>query len=97
MEFMRIPTNLTKFPFRHDMNNEHSFLFLHLQYPHYIDGLKYAALYIAYSNSSINPLLYGGLNEHFRRSFIHICHCTRLRNRNRVAPGKIIDFRKPIR
>ncbi|XP_053381447.1 neuropeptide FF receptor 2-like [Mercenaria mercenaria] len=35
----------------------------------YIFGAKYAALYVAYSNSAINPVLYGCFNENFRKGF----------------------------
>ncbi|XP_060578178.1 neuropeptide FF receptor 2-like isoform X2 [Ruditapes philippinarum] len=52
----------------------------------YVLRTKYAAVYIAYFNSAINPILYGGFNENFRKGFNDAFHCILWRRRNTVAP-----------
>lgn len=54
--------------------------------PEYINTIKYIAVFAAYFNSSINPILYGGFNENFRRGFKEAFKCLLLRKRNRVNP-----------
>ncbi|XP_067671254.1 QRFP-like peptide receptor isoform X1 [Haliotis asinina] len=52
----------------------------------YLDDIKYAALYVAYLNSSLNPVLYGGFNENFRKGFIEAFRCLLIKKRNKVGP-----------
>ncbi|XP_052261870.1 neuropeptide FF receptor 2-like isoform X2 [Dreissena polymorpha] len=54
--------------------------------PGYVMKIKYAAMYIAYLNSALNPILYGGFNENFRNGFNDAFHCLLLRRRNTVVP-----------
>lgn len=60
-----------------------------VQVKSYIFKIKYAAVYIAYFNSAINPILYGGFNENFRKGFRDAFHCFLWKKRNTVAPSKI--------
>ena len=50
--------------------------------------LKFTFTYLAYFNSAINPVLYAGLNENFRRAFWQLLKCNSCRQRNKVTPGK---------
>ncbi|XP_061182415.1 QRFP-like peptide receptor [Saccostrea echinata] len=54
------------------------------QRPEYIVALKYAALYIAYSNSALNPIMYAGFNENFRRGFLDVFRCRIWKKKNRI-------------
>ncbi|KAK3090500.1 hypothetical protein FSP39_012320 [Pinctada imbricata] len=54
--------------------------------PEFIEHLRYATLYIAFFNSSINPVLYGGLNENFRKGFKEAFKCLIWRKRNQIYP-----------
>lgn len=56
------------------------------QIEEYVLRTKYAAVYIAYFNSAINPVLYGGFNENFRKGFKDAFKCILLRRRNTVTP-----------
>ncbi|XP_045211189.2 neuropeptide FF receptor 2-like [Mercenaria mercenaria] len=47
---------------------------------------KYAAVYIAYFNSALNPILYGGFNENFRKGFKDAFKCILWKRRNTIAP-----------
>ncbi|XP_061185490.1 QRFP-like peptide receptor [Saccostrea echinata] len=55
-----------------------------LKVPSFLKDLQYAALFIAYSNSAINPIIYAGMSEKFRKGFQDALHiwC----RRNRVQP-----------
>ncbi|XP_012944206.1 QRFP-like peptide receptor [Aplysia californica] len=52
--------------------------------------IKYVALYIAYLNSALNPILYSGFNENFRKGFLEgFNKCNLLKNRNRVGTATL--------
>ncbi|XP_070181547.1 neuropeptide FF receptor 2-like [Littorina saxatilis] len=57
------------------------------QVPLYVNTVKYVALYVAYLNSALNPILYGGFNDNFRRGFRDLLHCIMARKNNKVHPG----------
>lgn len=61
---------------------------IHFQVPPYMNGLKYGALYIAYFNSAINPVIYCGFNSNFRRGFLDAFKCNLIRKNNKVGTGK---------
>ena len=47
------------------------------------------ALYVAYANSALNPVLYGGFNDNFRRGFKDAFLClVPAAGKNKVHPGK---------
>ncbi|GFS01172.1 substance-K receptor-like [Elysia marginata] len=50
----------------------------------HIPTLRFVALYLAYFGSAINPYLYAGLNENFRRGFVDSFRC--LLRANRIDP-----------
>ncbi|XP_076458612.1 QRFP-like peptide receptor [Babylonia areolata] len=52
----------------------------------------YAALFIGYTNSALNPVMYAGFNENFRRGFQQMFRCRFLANSNRVAPHGKADL-----
>ncbi|XP_055954384.1 QRFP-like peptide receptor [Patella vulgata] len=54
--------------------------------PDYVQPLKYMALYIAYFNSAMNPILYGGFNENFRKGFSEAFRCLLIRRKNVIKP-----------
>ncbi|CAC5403024.1 NPFFR2 [Mytilus coruscus] len=58
-----------------------------VQIPKYVISLKYAAVYLAYFNSALNPIIYAGLNENFRKGFKEAFKCQLWRKRNQVRPG----------
>ncbi|GFR01137.1 uncharacterized protein TNCT_645761 [Trichonephila clavata] len=43
--------------------------------PYWFEGFGYFSLFLAYFNSALNPLLYGGLNNNFRQSFWNVLKC----------------------
>lgn len=55
------------------------FLFLNKQLPGWFNQASYLATFIAYSNSALNPIIYGGFNQSFRDALCNIfqCHCNR--------------------
>lgn len=57
------------------------------QIPKYVISLKYAAVYLAYFNSALNPIIYAGLNENFRKGFKEAFKCQLWGKRNQVRPG----------
>lgn len=40
-----------------------------MQLPPWFDPFYFSALMLMYANSAINPIIYGGLNESFRKGF----------------------------
>lgn len=56
------------------------------QFPAFIETLRYVALYVAYLNSSLNPILYCGFNENFRKGFMDAFRCTLTNKRVRILP-----------
>ncbi|XP_069122999.1 QRFP-like peptide receptor isoform X2 [Argopecten irradians] len=52
-----------------------------------VPTIKYIAVYFAYLNSAINPILYAGFNENFRRGFTEAFKCSLWRKKNRVTPA----------
>ncbi|XP_071133277.1 substance-P receptor-like [Mytilus edulis] len=57
-----------------------------VQIPKYVISLKYAAVYLAYFNSALNPIIYAGLNENFRKGFKEAFKCQLWGKRNQVRP-----------
>lgn len=55
------------------------------QRDNYVVALKYVALYIAYTNSAINPIMYAGFNENFRRGFLDAFKCRLWNKNNRIG------------
>ncbi|XP_052789118.1 neuropeptide FF receptor 2-like [Mya arenaria] len=55
--------------------------------PDYVLKIEYVAIYIAYCNSALNPILYGGFNENFRKGFNDAFKCTLWKRRNVVSPA----------
>ncbi|GFS71626.1 uncharacterized protein NPIL_620551 [Nephila pilipes] len=43
--------------------------------PYWFEGFQYFSMFLAYFNSALNPLLYGGLNNNFRQSFCNVLRC----------------------
>lgn len=54
--------------------------------PGYIYPLKYTALFLAYFNSAMNPVIYAGMNDNFRKGFNEAMHCRLFRQRTQVRP-----------
>ncbi|XP_025076431.1 QRFP-like peptide receptor isoform X1 [Pomacea canaliculata] len=54
--------------------------------PDYVKTVKYSAVYVAYFNSALNPILYGGFNDNFRRGFRDVFRCLR---KNKVHPDRL--------
>ena len=52
--------------------------------------VKYIAVYVAYMNSALNPILYAGFNDNFRKGFKEAFHCQLLSRLNKVTPGNDI-------
>ncbi|XP_023220961.1 cholecystokinin receptor type A-like [Centruroides sculpturatus] len=44
--------------------------------PEWFVNLNYFATFAAYSNSAINPVIYGGFNNNFRQAFLKLLKCT---------------------
>ncbi|XP_041363412.1 QRFP-like peptide receptor [Gigantopelta aegis] len=55
----------------------------------YMSTVKYVALYVAYLNSALNPILYCGFNDNFRKGFSVALR--RVCKSNRIAPDDTID------
>ncbi|XP_059156841.1 neuromedin-K receptor-like [Physella acuta] len=53
--------------------------------PQYLPTIKYVAVYMAYFNSALNPILYGGFNENFRKGFIEAFRCLLIKRSNRIG------------
>lgn len=53
--------------------------------------ITYVAMYIGYANSAINPILYAGFNENFRKGFHDAFNCTLWKRENMVTPGDVVD------
>ena len=56
-----------------------------LQLAAWVHHVKYAITSLAYYNSALNPILYAGFNENFRRGFYDVLVCS-VCKRNRVMP-----------
>ncbi|GFO12463.1 neuropeptide ff receptor 2 [Plakobranchus ocellatus] len=70
----------------------------HSKYPEYMDTVMYVALFMAYSCSAINPILYAGFNENFRRGFVEAFRCILMQHKNRIDPdGSTMRSRIPLR
>ncbi|KAK7501318.1 hypothetical protein BaRGS_00007443, partial [Batillaria attramentaria] len=54
--------------------------------PDYVKKVKFAAVYVAYLNSALNPILYGGFNDNFRRGFHDVFRCL-ITKPNKVHPA----------
>ncbi|KAK3703116.1 hypothetical protein RRG08_002974 [Elysia crispata] len=52
----------------------------------YMSTIKYIALYLAYFSSAINPYLYAGFNENYRRGFLEAFQCILMQKANRIDP-----------
>ncbi|CAH1245958.1 TACR3 [Branchiostoma lanceolatum] len=52
--------------------------------PPYFKQLRFVVLLLGYSNSAMNPIIYAGVNENFRKSFWDAYKCKHCR-RNQVA------------
>ncbi|CAH1242643.1 TACR2 [Branchiostoma lanceolatum] len=53
--------------------------------PPYFKQLRFVVLLLGYSNSAMNPIIYAGVNENFRKSFWDAYKCKHCR-RNQVQP-----------
>ncbi|KAI8521282.1 hypothetical protein Bbelb_010360 [Branchiostoma belcheri] len=53
--------------------------------PPYFKQLRFVVLLLGYSNSALNPIIYAGVNENFRKSFRDAYKCKQCR-RNQVQP-----------
>lgn len=60
--------------------------------PGYIYPLKYTALFLAYFNSAMNPVIYAGMNDNFRKGFNEAMHCRLFRQRTQVRPGMLTTY-----
>ena len=56
-----------------------------LQMPSWFSTLDFGAVLLLYSNAAINPIIYGGLNETFRRGFKDLINDIFKRNNNTVS------------
>ncbi|CAG5121484.1 unnamed protein product [Candidula unifasciata] len=65
--------------------------------PEYYRTVRYIALYIAYFNSALNPILYGGFNENFRNGFIEAFRCFLIKKRNKIGPDSVMPWSKKPR
>lgn len=55
------------------------------------EDVRYVFIFVAYFNSSLNPILYAVLNERFRQAIKELWHacCRRCRQRNKIYPGRL--------
>ncbi|CAL1263159.1 unnamed protein product [Larinioides sclopetarius] len=44
--------------------------------PYWFEGFQYFSMFLAYFNSALNPLLYGGFNNNFRQGLCNVLKCT---------------------
>ncbi|GFQ70249.1 uncharacterized protein TNCT_294811, partial [Trichonephila clavata] len=56
----------------------------HGELPYWFEGFQYCSMILAYFNSALNPLLYGGLNDNFRQSFCNVLKCEYARRPKRT-------------
>ncbi|GFT48201.1 HTH_Tnp_Tc3_2 domain-containing protein [Trichonephila clavipes] len=56
--------------------------------PYWFEGFQYFSMFLAYFNSALNPLLYGGLNNNFRQSFCNVLKCEYARQPRRPRTRK---------
>ena len=61
----------------------HSFFFVKL--PSWFAQASYLATFIAYSNSAVNPIIYGGFNQGFRDALINVFKCRSNETASNVA------------
>nr|XP_022309956.1 neuropeptide FF receptor 2-like [Crassostrea virginica] len=65
------------------------------QVPIFLKDLQYAALFIAYSNSAINPIIYAGMSEKFREGFYDaLKRFPTWRQRNRIQPVSVLQLQQ---
>lgn len=52
--------------------------------------VRYVVLYVAYLNSAVNPVLYAGFNENFRRGFKEVFTngCLPFLKKRKIFPGE---------
>lgn len=63
--------------------------------PSWFPTLDFGAVLLLYSNAAINPIIYGGLNESFRRGFKDLMHCIINRNTGTMSdPENVSEFRR---
>ena len=55
------------------------------------ETVRYIAIYVAYFNSSLNPILYVGLNDNSRKAIKELITCSMCRT-NKVAAGVLKLF-----
>lgn len=69
-----------------------------IKLPQWYDHVMFLVYSIAYTNSTLNPLLYGGLNQTYRKTLIRVlcrkcCQCREGRDSFMSIQGKLtIDF-----
>ncbi|XP_054715490.1 QRFP-like peptide receptor [Uloborus diversus] len=52
--------------------------------PHWFEGFSYFSMFLAYFNSALNPLLYGGFNKNFRQGLCNVLKCSYVRPLGRI-------------
>ncbi|XP_023224292.1 neuropeptide FF receptor 2-like [Centruroides sculpturatus] len=61
-----------------------------LMLPEWFNSFSYFAFYLAYSNSVLNPIIYGGFNNNFRQGLCAVlqCKCQRANFKRPISSKK---------
>src|SRR5687767_9223590 len=62
------------------------------QLPKWYDDLLFFSYFIAYSNSLLNPLIYGGFNHSYRKGYLALISCSCITNRRRTSMLTVSSF-----